>query len=94
VIFGSEPVSTLVKEDRRVVETNNVALTRIEPTTNAKDARDYEVGMYYPNGTVIRLKSNDGQAFDGIFICEKGKLEIAQLRLVLGDHFPLLVRFA
>jgi hypothetical protein len=75
VIFGSEPVSTLVKEDRRVVETNNVALTRIEPTTNAKDARDYEVGMYCPNGTIIRLESNDGPAFGGIFVGDKGNLK-------------------
>ena len=55
---------------------DKVAPTRIEPTTDAKDARDRGVRLYYPNGTVVRLESDNGPAFGGIFIGEKGKLEI------------------
>lgn len=55
---------------------DNVAPTRIEPTTDAKDARDRGVRLYYPNGTIVRLESDNGPAFGGIFIGEKGKLEI------------------
>ncbi|XZE56058.1 Gfo/Idh/MocA family protein [Planctomycetaceae bacterium SH139] len=55
---------------------DNVAPTRIEPTTDAKDARDRGVRLYYPNGTVVRLESDNGPAFGGIFIGENGKLEI------------------
>ena len=55
---------------------DNVAPTRIEPTTDAKDARQRGVRLYYPDGTVVRLESDNGPAFGGIFIGEKGKLEI------------------
>jgi predicted dehydrogenase len=55
---------------------DNVAPTRIEPTTDAKDARDRGVRLYYPGGAVVRLESDKGPAFGGIFIGEKGKLEI------------------
>ena len=55
---------------------DNVAPTRIEPTTEAKDALDRGVRLYYPDGTVVRLESDDGPAFGGIFIGERGKLEI------------------
>ncbi|MCR9208002.1 MAG: Gfo/Idh/MocA family oxidoreductase [bacterium] len=54
----------------------NVAPTRIEPTTEAENARDRGVRLYYPDGTVIRLESTDGPAFGGIFIGEQGKIEI------------------
>ncbi|MCS7469595.1 Gfo/Idh/MocA family oxidoreductase [Stieleria sp. ICT_E10.1] len=54
----------------------NVAPTRIEPTTEAENDRDRGVRLYYPDGTVIRLESTDGPAFGGIFIGERGKVEI------------------
>lgn len=54
----------------------NVAPTRIEPTTEAKDYWDRGVRLYYPDGTVIRLESTDGPAFGGIFVGQQGKLEI------------------
>ncbi|TWU04760.1 Gfo/Idh/MocA family protein [Stieleria varia] len=54
----------------------NVAPTRIEPSTEAKDARDRGVRLHYPDGTVVRLESDNGPAFGGIFIGEKGKMEI------------------
>jgi predicted dehydrogenase len=53
-----------------------VAPTRIEPTTDAKEVRQRGVRLYYPDGTVVRLESDNGPAFGGIFIGEKGKLEI------------------
>ncbi len=55
---------------------DNVAPTRIEPVTDAKDVRQSGVRLYYPDGTVVRLESDNGPAFGGIFIGEKGKLEI------------------
>ncbi len=55
---------------------DNIAPTRLEPTTEADDYWDRGVRIYYPNGTVIRLESQDGPAFGGIFIGEKGKIEI------------------
>ena len=55
---------------------DNVAPTRIEPTTDAKDARQRGVRLHYPDGTVVRLESDNGPAFGGIFLGEKGKLEI------------------
>lgn len=54
----------------------NVAPTRIEPTTEAKDYWDRGVRLYYPDGTIIRLESSDGPAFGGIFIGQQGKIEI------------------
>lgn len=54
----------------------NVAPTRIEPTTEAKDARERGVRLHYPGGTLVRLESDNGPAFGGIFIGEKGKMEI------------------
>jgi predicted dehydrogenase len=53
-----------------------VAPKRIEPTTDAENYWDRGVRLYYPDGTVIRLESTDGPAFGGIFIGERGKLEI------------------
>ncbi len=55
---------------------DNVAPMRIEPTTDAKDVRERGVRLHYPEGTVVRLESNSGPAFGGIFIGEKGKMEI------------------
>ncbi len=55
---------------------DNIAPTRIEPSTDTKDPRDRGVRLYYANGTVVRLESDNGPAFGGIFIGEKGKLEI------------------
>jgi len=54
----------------------NVAPTRIEPTIEANNAWERGVRVEYPNGTVVRLESQDGPEFGGIFIGEKGKLEI------------------
>ncbi len=54
----------------------NIAPTRIVPTTEAKTDRERGVRLYYPDGTVVKLESDDGPAFGGIFIGEKGKLEI------------------
>ena len=54
----------------------NVAPTRIEPTTEAKDDWGRGVRLYYPDGTVIRLESTEGPAFGGIFIGQQGKIEI------------------
>ncbi|TWT97382.1 Gfo/Idh/MocA family protein [Neorhodopirellula pilleata] len=54
----------------------SIAPTRIEPTTDAKDVRERGVRLHYPEGTVVRLESNSGPAFGGIFIGEKGKMEI------------------
>jgi hypothetical protein len=54
----------------------NVAPTRIEPTTAADNYWDRGVRLYYPDSTVILLESKDGPAFGGIFIGEKGKIEI------------------
>ena len=54
----------------------NVAPTRIEPTTEAKDHWDRGVRLYYPDGTVIRLESSAGPAFGGIFVGQDGKIEI------------------
>lgn len=55
---------------------DNVAPTRIVPTTTAKNNRERGVRLEYPDGTVVRLESDDGPAFGGIFVGEKGKLEI------------------
>ena len=55
---------------------DRVAPERIEPTTEAKNYWERGVRLHYPGGTVVRLESNDGPAFGGIFIGEKGKMEI------------------
>ncbi|MEM0926240.1 MAG: Gfo/Idh/MocA family oxidoreductase [Planctomycetota bacterium] len=49
---------------------------KIQPTTAAANNWERGVRLYYPNGTVVRLESRDGPAFGGIFIGEKGKMEI------------------
>jgi predicted dehydrogenase len=54
----------------------NVAPTRIVPTTPADNYWGRGVRLYYPDGTVVRLESEDGPAFGGIFIGERGKIEI------------------
>ncbi|EGF26755.1 Gfo/Idh/MocA family protein [Rhodopirellula baltica] len=54
----------------------NVAPARIEPTTKGKDYWDRGVRLYYPDGTVIRLESDGGPAFGGIFVGQQGKIEI------------------
>ncbi|MFN3153228.1 Gfo/Idh/MocA family protein [Bremerella sp.] len=54
----------------------NVAPKRIEPTLAADNYWERGVRLHYPNGTVIRLESNGGPAFGGIFIGDKGKMEI------------------
>jgi predicted dehydrogenase len=58
----------------------NVAPRRIEPTTEAKNDRERGVRLYYPDGTVVRLESDVGRAFGGIFVGEKGKMEINRVR--------------
>ena len=55
---------------------DNVSPTRIEPSTETKDVFQRGVRLYYPNGTVVRLENDNGPAFGGIFVGEKGKLEI------------------
>jgi predicted dehydrogenase len=54
----------------------NVAPTRIVPTTPADNYWGRGVRLYYPDGTVVRLESKDGPAFGGIFIGQRGKIEI------------------
>lgn len=54
----------------------NVAPKRIEPTLAADNYWEHGVRLYYPDGTVIRLESDAGPAFGGIFVGEKGKMEI------------------
>lgn len=54
----------------------NVAPTRIVPTTPADNYWGRGVRLYYPDGTVVRLESKDGPAFGGIFTGERGKIEI------------------
>ena len=54
----------------------DVAPTRIVPTTPADDPWERGVRLDYPDGTVVRLESQDGPAFGGIFVGEKGKIEI------------------
>lgn len=54
----------------------HIAPQRIEPATEAENYWDRGVRLYYPDGTVIRLESTDGPAFGGIFIGERGKIEI------------------
>ena len=54
----------------------NVAPTRIVPTIQSNNARERGVRLIYADGTVVRLESDDGPAFGGIFIGEKGKVEI------------------
>jgi len=55
---------------------DHVAPKRLEPTVDAGNYWDRGVRIYYPNGTTVRLESPDGPAFGGIFIGEKGKMEI------------------
>ena len=55
---------------------DQVAPERIEPTTEARNYWERGVRIYYPGGTVVRLESKDGPAFGGIFVGEKGKMEI------------------
>ena len=71
----------------------NVAPTRIEPTTEAKNDRDRGVRLYYPDGTVIRLESTDGPAFGGIFIGQRGKIEINRGRFACNPK-DLLAPFS
>ena len=54
----------------------NVAPTRIVPTTPADKYWGRGVRLFYPDGTVVRLESKDGPAFGGIFIGQRGKIEI------------------
>jgi len=54
----------------------NVAPTRIEPTTPADNSWGRGVRLYYPDSTVVRLERQDGPAFGGIFIGDEGKIEI------------------
>ncbi|MCR9201391.1 MAG: Gfo/Idh/MocA family oxidoreductase [Planctomycetaceae bacterium] len=55
---------------------DRVAPVRIEPTTESAQVHDRGVRIHYPDGTVIRLESTSGPAFGGIFIGERGKMEI------------------
>jgi predicted dehydrogenase len=55
---------------------DNVAPIRIVPTTPAENCWGRGVRLYYPDGAVVRLESKDGPAFGGIFIGQRGKIEI------------------
>jgi predicted dehydrogenase len=70
-----------------------VAPKRIEPTTEAENYWDRGVRLHYPDGTVIRLESADGPAFGGIFIGERGKIEINRGRFACNPK-NLLAPFA
>ena len=63
-----------------------VAPTRVEPTTDAENYWDCGVRLHYPDGTVIRLESTDGPAFGGIFIGERGKIEINRGRFACNPR--------
>ena len=54
----------------------NVAPKRIVPTTPADNDMGRGVRLYYPDGTVVRLENKGGPAFGGIFIGQRGKIEI------------------
>lgn len=71
----------------------NVAPARIEPTTKGKDYWDRGVRLYYPDGTVIRLESDGGPAFGGIFVGQQGKIEINRGRFACNPK-DLLAPFA
>ncbi|MCO8121239.1 Gfo/Idh/MocA family oxidoreductase [Stieleria sp. TO1_6] len=64
----------------------NVAPTRIEPTTEAKEYWGRGVRLYYPDGTVIRLESSDGPAFGGILVGQQGKIEINRGRFACNPN--------
>lgn len=65
---------------------DTVAPERIEPTTEAENYWDRGVRLHYPNGTVIRLESTGGPAFGGIFIGQRGKLEINRGRFACNPQ--------
>lgn len=67
----------------------NIAPTRIVPIMEAKSDRERGVRLYYPNGTVVRLESDNGPAFGGIFIGEKGKMEINRGRFACNPKMLL-----
>ncbi|ELP30584.1 Gfo/Idh/MocA family protein [Rhodopirellula baltica] len=71
----------------------SVAPTRIEPTTEGKNYWDRGVRLYYPDGTVIRLESDGGPAFGGIFVGQQGKIEINRGRFACNPK-DLLAPFA
>jgi predicted dehydrogenase len=70
----------------------NVAPTRIVPTTPADNYWGRGVRLYYPDGTVVRLESKDGPAFGGIFIGQRGKIEINRGRFACNPT-NLLAQF-
>ena len=53
-----------------------IAPKRIEPTVEANNYWERGVRLYYPDGTEVRVENKDGPEFGGIFIGEKGKIEI------------------
>ena len=55
---------------------DKTAPVRIDPTVEGRNYWERGVRLHYPDGTVVRLESQDGPAFGGIFIGEKGKIEI------------------
>lgn len=55
---------------------DHVAPERIVPTTEASVPWQGGVRLYYPDNTVVRLESQGGPAFGGVFVGEKGKMEI------------------
>jgi predicted dehydrogenase len=62
----------------------------IWPTTDAPKAWNRGVRMRYADGTIVRVEDSSGPAFGGIFIGEKGKMEINRNKYVCnpGDLIP------
>lgn len=59
-----------------------VAPKKIVPTVKGNNPWERGVRIYYPDGTEVRVESKDGLEFGGIFIGEKGKIEIDRGRFV------------
>ncbi|NNJ24725.1 Gfo/Idh/MocA family protein [Alienimonas chondri] len=54
----------------------NTAPQRVEPTVRGDHPWERGVRLYYPGGVTVRVESQDGPAFGGIFIGDRGKVEI------------------
>ncbi len=72
---------------------DSIAPNRIEPTTESENYWDRGVRLYYPDGTVIRLESTAGPEFGGIFVGQRGKIEINRGRFACNPT-TLLAPFA
>ncbi|MEX0819140.1 MAG: Gfo/Idh/MocA family oxidoreductase [Pirellulaceae bacterium] len=69
-----------------------IAPKKIEPTVEANNYWERGVRLYYPGGTQVRVENKDGPDFGGIFIGEKGKIEINRGRFACNPK-ELLKKF-